>query len=83
MKKEEFYILKAIAICYKPYLKPEEAMVYCNLAHTQLAKRLSEFGIYKNESGYYKREDLDLMMSGSNAKLQLRASSISLGIVKK
>lgn len=38
MKREEISIVKAIAICYKPYLKPEEAMVYCNLGHTQLAK---------------------------------------------
>lgn len=64
MRKEEIAVLKAIAICYKPYLKPEEAMIYCNLGHTQLAKKLGELGIFKNESGYYKKDDLDLMMSG-------------------
>ena len=65
MKQEEIAVLKAVAICHKPYLKPEEAMIYCNLGHTQLAKKLGALGIYKNASGYYKREDLDLMMSGN------------------
>ncbi|MGN6437263.1 MAG: hypothetical protein ACTHMM_12050 [Agriterribacter sp.] len=68
MKHDEVTIMKAIAICYKPYLKPEEAMIYCNLGHTQLSKRLAENGIYKTPSGYYKREDLDLMMLGNNLK---------------
>ncbi|HVU98497.1 MAG TPA: hypothetical protein VHE34_24920 [Puia sp.] len=39
-------------------------MIYCNLGHTQLAKKLGEYGIYKSVSGYYKREDLDRMMHG-------------------
>ena len=64
MKREELAVLKAVAICYKPYLKPKEAMIYCDLGHTQLAKRLGEYGIYKSASGYYKREDLDRMMAG-------------------
>ena len=46
-------------------------MVYCNLAHTQLAKRLQEFGVYKNASGYYSRQELDIMMSGQVAHLTL------------
>jgi hypothetical protein len=33
--------MKAIAICYKPYLKPEEAMIYCNLGRTTLQKNAS------------------------------------------
>lgn len=52
MKRDQIAVIKGVAICYKPYLKPEEAMIYCNLGHTQLAKRLSEFGVYKNLSGY-------------------------------
>lgn len=64
MKREELAVLKAVAICYKPYLKPGEAMIYCNLGHTQLAKKLGEYGIYKSSTGYYKREDLDRMMCG-------------------
>jgi hypothetical protein len=78
MKNQELSILKAIAICYKPYLKPEEAMIYCNLGHTQLAKKLSECGIYKNSSGYYKKEDLDLMMSGTSSKLLEAAKKLKL-----
>lgn len=62
MKKEELAVMKAIAICYKPYLKPEEAMIYCNLEHSQLAKRLDEYRVYKTNTGYYKKEDLDRMM---------------------
>lgn len=64
MKNEELNVLKGIAICFKPFLKPEEAMIYCNLAHSQMAKKLSEFGIRKTGSGYYRKEDLDLMMAG-------------------
>jgi hypothetical protein len=69
MKREDLLAMKAIAICFKPYLKPEEAMIYCNLKHTALAERLDAFGVYKNASGYFKRSDLDLMMSGSVARL--------------
>jgi len=64
MKKDDLSIMKAVAICHKPYLKPEEAMIYCNLGHTQLAKKLFESGIFKTSAGYYKREDLDQMMAG-------------------
>ena len=56
--------IKAIALCFKPFLKPEEAMVYCNLERTQFLKRCDAFRIYKNNSGYFRRADLDLMMSG-------------------
>lgn len=69
MKREELAVMKAVVICYKPYLKPEEAMIYCNLGHTQLAKKLNEFGVYKTATGYYKREDLDLMMSGGPSRI--------------
>ena len=65
MKRDEIAVMKAVAICYKPFLKPEEAMIYCNLGHTQLAKRMGEMGLYKTATGYWKREDLDRMMGGS------------------
>jgi len=68
MKRDDIAVMKAIALCYKPYLKPAEAMIYCNLEHTQLAKKLGELGLYKSGSGYYKREDLDIMMSGELLK---------------
>ena len=68
MKKDEVIVMKAITICFKPYLKPEEAMIYCNLEHTQFGKRTTAFGIYKNNAGYFKREELDLMMSGLGRK---------------
>lgn len=69
MKRDDLAVMKAVAICYKPYLKPEEAEIYCNLKHTQLAKRLGEHGIYKSSTGYYKREDLDLMMAGGPSRI--------------
>lgn len=68
MKRDELAVMKAIALCYKPYLKPEEAMIYCNLGHTQLAKRLEESGVYKTAAGYFKREELNRMMEGGNWK---------------
>jgi hypothetical protein len=64
LKKQEIAVMKAVALCFKPYLKPEEAMIYCNLGRTQLSKKCDESGVYKNNSGYFKREDLDRMMSG-------------------
>lgn len=64
VKREEGIVMRAIALCFKPYLKPEEALIYCNLGRTQFAKRCDQFRIYKNGGGYYKREDLDQMMQG-------------------
>ncbi|MBS1948716.1 MAG: hypothetical protein JST47_13210 [Bacteroidetes bacterium] len=64
MKPSDKLVMKAVALCYKPYLKPEEGMIYCNLERTQFLKRCDEFRIYKNNSGYFKRADLDMMMSG-------------------
>jgi hypothetical protein len=64
IKREELLAMKAIAICFKPFLKPEEALIYCNLGRTQFAKKCDEFRIYKNNSGYFKREELDRMLSG-------------------
>lgn len=65
IKKEELIMMRAIALCFKPYLKPEEAQIYCNLGHTQLLKKCEEFGVFKNESGYYEREALNRIMSGA------------------
>ncbi|HMK27923.1 MAG TPA: hypothetical protein VK483_17950 [Chitinophagaceae bacterium] len=77
-KSDEKIIMKAIALCYKPYLKPEEAMIYCNLERTQLNKRCEEFGIYKNSSGYIKREDLDKMMSGNPSTIEQIANQTKI-----
>lgn len=79
MRTDELAVIKAVTICYKPFLKPEEAMIYCNLGHTQLAKRLNEYGIYKNSSGYYKREDLDAMMAGNTASIAEKATRLKIG----
>ena len=64
INKEEKIIMRAIAICYKPFLKPEEALIYCNLERTQFAKKCEEFFIFKSSGGYFKREELDKMMAG-------------------
>jgi exoribonuclease II len=69
MRRSEIAVMKAVAICHKPYLKPEEAMIYCNLGRTQLLKKCDEFGVYKNNSGYFKRDELDTMMSGAQSLL--------------
>lgn len=70
LKKQEIAVIKGVALCFKPYLKPEEAMIYCNLGRTQLSKKCDESGVYKNNSGYFKREDLDRMMSGMSSVLE-------------
>jgi len=68
VKSEEHLVIRAIALCFKPYLKPEEALIYCNLGRTQFAKNCENFGVYKTNSGYYKKEDLDKMLSGDSAR---------------
>ena len=63
IKREEQIAMRAIALCFKPFLKPEEACIYTNLGRTQLAKKCEEFGIFKNSNGYYKREDIEKMLA--------------------
>jgi hypothetical protein len=58
LKNDNVTVMKAIAICFKPYLKPEEAMIYCNLQRTRMAWKFKECGIVKTASGYYKNKIL-------------------------
>jgi hypothetical protein len=67
IRKKDTITMKAIALCFKPYLKPEEACIYCDLERTQLSKNCDAHGVYKSNSGYYKREDLDRMMSAGTS----------------
>ena len=78
VKQYEKAVIKAVAICFKPWLKPEEAMIYCNLGRTQLAKKCAEYGIYKNANGYYKKEDLDRILSGQPSLIDQQASQVKL-----
>ncbi len=78
MKYNDKAVMKAVAICYKPYLKPEEAMIYCNLGRTQLAKKCDEYGIFKNSNGYYKKEDLDLIVSAAPPKYEEAVKKLRL-----
>lgn len=64
IRRDDLITMKAIAICFKPFLKPEEALIYCDLGRTQFSKKCDEHGVYKNNNGYYKKEDLDRMLSG-------------------
>jgi len=61
--------MKAIALCFKPYLKPEEAYIYTNLERTQFTRKCEEFGIYKNAAGYFSKQDMDDMMSGKPSRI--------------
>jgi hypothetical protein len=69
IKHDELIVMRAIALCFKPYLKPEEASIYCNLGRTQMAKKFEEYGVYKNNAGYFKKEDIDRMLSGEPSPL--------------
>jgi hypothetical protein len=82
IRREELLTMKAIAICFKPFLKPEEALIYCNLARTQFAKNSEEFGVYKNNAGYYKKEDLDRMLSGEVSQNMGKATKFIVGAVR-
>lgn len=79
IKREELIAMRAIAICFKPFLKPEEALIYCNLGRTQFAKKCEEFGVYKNCNGYYEKQDLDRMLSGNASKIEIKASKLKVG----
>lgn len=76
LKSQEISVMKAVALCFKPYLKPEEAMIYCNLGRTQLSKKCDESGVYKNNSGYFKRDDLDRMMSGVSSETEEKIKQV-------
>ena len=65
IRSDEIVFMKAVAICFKPFLKSEEAQIYCNLKRTQFVKKCLEFGLQKNSSGYFKKVDLDRMLNGS------------------
>lgn len=78
MKHDESITMRAIAICFKPYLKPEEALIYCNLGRTQFAKKCEAFGLYKNNSGYYKREEIDKMLSGQASLITEAAKKLKI-----
>lgn len=78
IKRDELITMRAIAICFKPFLKPEEALIYCNLGRTQFAKNCNEFGVYKNNAGYYKKEDLDKMLSGAPSQIAEAASKLKI-----
>lgn len=73
VSKKEIIVMRAIALCFKPYLKPEEALIYCNLGRTQFAKRCEEYHVYKSNSGYFRKEDLDRMLAGVPLKLEITA----------
>jgi hypothetical protein len=74
--------MKAVALCLKPYLKPEEAMIYCNLGRTRLAMKCEEYGIYKNCNGYYKREELDLILSGGRKLIDEKVNIVTKRMTK-
>jgi hypothetical protein len=78
IKRDDLLTMKAIALCFKPFLKPEEALIYCNLGRTQFAKNCEQFGIYKNNAGYYKREELDKMLSGEESSLKEAAKKLQV-----
>lgn len=69
IKREELIAMRAIALCFKPFLKPEEACIYTNLGRTQFVKKCEAFGVYKNNNGYYKREEIDKMLAGEASLL--------------
>ncbi|MBN8837145.1 MAG: hypothetical protein J0I09_07800 [Sphingobacteriia bacterium] len=78
MRREELAVMKAVALCFKPYLKPSEAMIYCNLEHSHFARKCEQYGIYKNANGYFKREDLDLILSAAPTKIEEAAKKIRI-----
>jgi hypothetical protein len=77
IKREDLITMRAIAICFKPYLKPEEALIYTNLGRTQFAKKCEDFGVYKNSNGYFMREEIDKMLSGETTSFIEMATKLN------
>jgi hypothetical protein len=40
IKRDELIAMRAIALCYKPFLKPEEALIYCYWAEHNLQRNV-------------------------------------------
>lgn len=78
IKHDELITMKAIAICFKPFLKPEEALIYCNLGRTQFAKKCEEYGVYKSFNGYFEKQDLDKMLSGRKLPIGDKANKLKV-----
>ncbi len=78
MTDKDKLVMKAIALCFKPFLKPEEAYIYTNLEHSQFAKRCEAFGIFKTAGGYYKKQDLDDMMIGGSSRITEKAKNLKV-----
>jgi hypothetical protein len=78
IKRDELITMRAIALCFKPFLKPEEALIYCNLGRTQFAKKCDEFGLHKNNSGYFAKTDLDKMLAGEPSLIAQAASKMKV-----
>jgi hypothetical protein len=78
ISKHDKIVMRAVVICYKPFLKPEEAMINCNLGRTQLCKKCNDFSVHKNSAGYLKREDLDRKMSGELSFIEQKANQIRI-----
>ncbi|WP_346319464.1 hypothetical protein [Chitinophaga sp. YIM B06452] len=83
IKSDELIVMRAIAICFKPYLKPEEAYIYTNLGRTQFALKCSEFGVLKTSSGYFRKEDLDRLMAGEPSRFLSAADDLQLKKIRK
>jgi hypothetical protein len=43
-----------------------------------MASKADEFGIYRNNGGYFKREQLDLMLSGAPSIIDKKADQIRI-----
>jgi hypothetical protein len=73
--------MKAIAICFKPFLKPEEACIYLNIGSTQLRKLCDNMQVFKTDGGYYRKEDLDKVAQGFQGnKITAAAADIKLSV---
>jgi hypothetical protein len=58
IKRNELIGMRAIALCFKPFLKPEEPPIYCSLGRTQFARSASNSG-YEMTQDIIKREEID------------------------
>jgi hypothetical protein len=71
--------IKEVAIIpFKPYLTNQEVMIYMNRSSSTVHQMLSEYGIYKSETGHYRREHIDEMLAGEPSLIQRKAAKIKI-----
>ena len=73
--------MQALTIPHKQYLTVEEAQIYLGCSRNYVTQQAKRYGFYKNSNGYYKRSDLDLILSGAKP-VRIQNLAVNMNIRK-